>query len=44
MFVSYNKNENFSVKSACKVARRIQGEDRAESLASSAGKKIWQAL
>ena len=26
------------------MARRIQGEDRAESSASSAGKKIWQAL
>ena len=41
---SYNKNGNFSVKSTYKVARRIQGGDRAESSASSAGKKIWQAL
>ena len=41
---SYNKNGNFSVKSAYKVSRRIQGEDRAKSSASSASKKIWQAL
>ena len=41
---SYNKNGNFSIKSAYKVTRRIQGEDRAESLANSSGTKIWHAL
>ncbi|KAL0011169.1 hypothetical protein SO802_006277 [Lithocarpus litseifolius] len=41
---SYNKNGNFSVKSAYKVARRIQGEDRAESSVSSARTKIWHVL
>ncbi|KAL0007322.1 hypothetical protein SO802_008824 [Lithocarpus litseifolius] len=41
---SYNKNGYFSVKSAYKVARKIQGEDRAKSSTSNAGKKVWQAL
>ena len=41
---SYNKNGNFSVKPAYKVARKIQREDRAESSTSSAGKKVWHAL
>ncbi|KAL0009468.1 hypothetical protein SO802_010970 [Lithocarpus litseifolius] len=33
-----------SIQSAYKVARRIQGEDRAESLVSSASTKIWHVL
>ena len=41
---SYNNNENFFVKSAYRVARRIQGEDRAESSASSANTKIRHVL
>ena len=36
----YNKNGIFSVKSAYRVARRIQGEDRAKSSTSSANMKI----
>ena len=41
---SYNKNGSFSIKSAYKVARKIQGEDRAESSGGSTGKKAWNAL
>ncbi|KAL0010887.1 hypothetical protein SO802_005995 [Lithocarpus litseifolius] len=41
---SCNKNGNFSIKSAYKVARKIQGEVRAESSASTAGKKVWHSL
>ena len=41
---SYNNNENFFVKSAYRVARRIQGEDRAGSSTSSANMKIWHVL
>ena len=41
---SYNNDENFSVKSAYRVARRLQGEDRAGSSTSSAYMKIWKVL
>ena len=41
---SYNNNGNFSVKSAYRVARRIQREDRAGSSTSSAYTKIWKVL
>ena len=41
---SYNNNENFSVKSAYRVARRLQGEDTAGSSTSSAYTKIWKVL
>ena len=41
---SYNNNENFSVKLAYRVARRLQGEDRAGSSTSSAYTKIWKVL
>ena len=40
----YNNNENFSVKSAYRVARRLQGEDRAESSTNSAYTKLWKVL
>ncbi|KAL0001361.1 hypothetical protein SO802_015142 [Lithocarpus litseifolius] len=41
---SYNKNGNFSVKSAYKVARKIQGEVRAESSASTADRLTREEL
>ena len=40
----YNKNGNFSVKSAYNVARRIQGSGDVESSRDCAGKKIWPVL
>ena len=41
---SYNNNGNFSVKSAYRVSRRIQGEDRARSSTDSAYTKIWKVF
>ena len=41
---SYYNNGNFSVKSAYRVVRRIQGEDMAGSSTSSAYTKIWKVL
>ena len=40
----YNKSGKFYVKSAYKVARRIQGSGDAESSRDCAGKKIWPVL